>query len=122
MIDIIKGTGIDGFTGGQTLTSDAMNILNNRINSLVNAVNALLRGTINLNAEEGGSGTIYTLAQAIEAVPENRRTLGIKLIFRDGDESWAEYVYQGTNLKESSWLDIKNWLVIRTDVIDGGVW
>ena len=122
MIDIIKGTGIDGFTGGQTLTSDAMNILNNRINSLINAVNALLRGTINLNAEEGGSGTIYTLTQAIEAVPENRRTLGIKLIFRDGDESWAEYVYQGTNLKESSWLDIKNWLVIRTDVIDGGVW
>lgn len=122
MIDLIKGTGIDGFSSGQKLSSDNMNTLNNRINALVRAVNALLQETLNINAEEGTFNTVYTLDTAIEMIPEGRRNLGLKLIFRDGEESWAEYVYQGTTIKDADWTNIKNWLVIRTDVIDGGIW
>lgn len=122
MIDIIKGTGIGGFAPGQKLTSENMNTLNDQINLLVNAVNALLRGTMNVNAENGNFETIYTLDTAIDMIPDSRRNLGLKLMFRDGRDSWGEYVYQGQTTKDEEWKDIKNWLGIKADIIDGGVW
>lgn len=124
MLNLLKGTGLKEFQSGTKLTSDVLNVINNRINDLVSTVNVLLMGYVNVNAEEGDLGVTYTLVSAIKKVPSERRKSGVLVTFRDGDSNgeWASYIYTGESNNDVDWNDTTKWTANLKPVIDGGEW
>lgn len=115
MIDLLKQTGLS-FSSGQKLTSDALNILNNRINDLVTAMNVILKDNLNVNTELEDKE--YDLQDFLHLVPESRRNPGLKVRFLDKTGSWVECIFIGND-----WFDEKNWLLsLDSGTINGGEW
>ena len=122
MISLINRTGIRFDTGAKLKASD-LNILNNTINSLVDAVNVILMTQGNVNIEEGTeTSNVYTLEQALIHVPTARRIPGMKLVFKSSQSEWMEYTYIGNDGEDDHWYDDKNWVPADSSVtvIDGG--
>lgn len=117
-MNTLKKTGLN-FASGVKLTANDLTIMNNTINALVDVVNSFIMGTFDVNQESGNYTATYGLTQAIQFVSNNRRQLGMKIRFLSVSGLYAEYSYVGTDLSDSNFLDLDNW-VCGVDVIDGG--
>ena len=116
MLDLIKETGLN-FTSGQNLTSKAMNTLNDSLNSLIRAINILMKSEININVEEE-SKKMYTIEEAINLVPKSRRIPGIKVTFLGTSGMTETYTYSG-----GDWESLESWGIGDDEtIIDGGEW
>lgn len=114
----LKKTGIS-FESGQKLTASDLQKLNNTVNNIVDAVNLMLKGKVDLNIELGDTEKTYSLKQAIEAAKNIRRELGQKIRFRALSGNFVEYSYIGKDLSDMSWSTEDNWTT-SLDLIDGG--
>lgn len=122
MKELIKNTGLS-FEPGQKLSSASLNILNDRLNDVINSINTILKSEVNINAEENNFNRVYTIREAISLVPSDRRVSGIKLRFKESDEFWGEYVYLGESKNDESWFNLDNWNFNLNDkTINGGEW
>lgn len=123
MNKLIEKTGIS-FSAGEKISAAKLNVLNNKINELVDIVNStILQADFNVNKELGDMTNTYTLAQAIAVVPVERRALGLQIRFledNNGTPGWINYTYIGETLAEFS--SEKNWSTSDFDIIDGGEW
>src|SRR5574344_834563 len=114
-MDKIEKTGLDLFTKDSKITSETFNILNDRLNSLIDAVNSMLNSEFNVNTEF--QDIIYTLNSAKALVPYSRRIEGLRVRFKS-DSGWVEYVYLGGDWNtDDSWSESK-----ESNTIDGGEW
>lgn len=107
------------FVDGQKPTLADLQRLTETVNSLVEAVNLMLKGKVDLNFEYNDQERQFTISEAAEAVLNKRRAIGQKLRFKNMNNKYVEYSYVGSTLDEESWLDENNW-VISLDTIDGG--
>ncbi len=115
---MIKTTGLV-FKKGQALTSEALNILNDRINDLVRTVNLLLQDRVNVNIEIlGNTETTLDFVTAVSEIPSERRIPGITVKFNHSTYGWSSWVWTGSGL----WSSQKTWIRIDQDesIIDGG--
>jgi hypothetical protein len=111
---LIEETGLS-FSSGQKLTSDAINKMNDTINSLVQKVNLVMKTEININLELGDGK--YDLSDFLYMIPENRRIKGIKVRFINKLGEWTECIYTGNDFE-----DPKSWNLSIGKNIDGGEW
>ena len=119
-MNFINKTGLE-FTVAQKLTASDLKILNNTINTLVDAVNNLLQGLYDLNIELKNFDRTFSLEEAISIVSNERRIRGMKLRFRNKSGKFVEYSYVGNTLDSIDWNNQNNWLT-TLEVIDGGTW
>lgn len=116
MLDLIKETGLS-FTSGQSLTSKTMNTINDSLNSLISAVNTLMKSEINVNIEENTT-RMYTLEEAIAIVPKSRRIPGVRLTFLGTSGILETFTYSG-----GDWESFESWGIGDDEtIIDGGEW
>jgi len=117
-MNTIKKTGLS-FASGSKLTANDLIVMNNTINALVDAVNAMIMATYDVNQESGNYSATYGLSQAIQIVSGSRRQLGMKIRFLTEGGLYAEYSYVGSDLNDVNFLNTDNW-VCGVDVVDGG--
>jgi hypothetical protein len=124
MKELMEGTGIASFSKESKLTSGQLNLINNKINELVDNMNSdVLEAYFNLNKEAGDPNKTWTLEQAIAAIPTSRRALGIQLRFLEdnsGSPAWIDYIFIGETLDNFNNTDF--WITGNFDIIDGGEW
>lgn len=124
MKELMEGTGIGDFSKESRLTSGQLNLINNKINELVDNMNSdVLETFFNLNIEAGDISKTWTLEQAIGAIPTSRRALGIQLRFLEdnsGSPAWIDYIFIGRSL--DNFNDTSYWMTGNFDIIDGGEW
>ena len=113
------------FEPGRGITAAQLNEMINTINATVDAINFIAAGSFDVN-QETQSNNAFKLEQAINAIPENRRKLGMKVRFKkkDNDEDssnnlYVEYSYMGSTLDAIEFLTVGNW-TSGVDYIDGG--
>ena len=116
-MNILEKTGIT-FETGKTLTARELNILNNTINSIVDAVNTILHGYCDVNQEGEDPDTVYTLQEALNLISGTRRAIGMKIRFKS-TEGFVEYSFIGDSVDDLTWLNLDNW-VQGASIIDGG--
>ena len=122
MIEYIEKTGLS-FEPGEKLKATDLSKLNNTINSLVDAVNSLLRGEFNVNLEINDFNTKFDLERALDIVSDSRRERGLKIRFLNESGKYVEYSYLGEHLTDDDWFNVENWkLINKPDLIDGGEW
>lgn len=123
MNDLISKTGVGPFQAGSRLSSADINAINDTLNTLVDTVNMILKGSANINLEEGSNFQKYTIQAAAEKIPESRRSYGMRLFFRDTEDRWGTHTYNGETLDDGDWTNPENWIPnADTGVIDGGEW
>lgn len=124
MKELMEGTGIGEFSKDSKLTSGQLNLINNKINELVDNMNSdVLETLFNLNIEAGDASKTWTLEQAIAAIPTSRKALGIQLRFLEdnsGSPEWINYIFIGGSL--DNFNDTSYWRTSNFDIIDGGEW
>ena len=121
MIEYINKTGLN-FTTGHKLTLADLQIMNNTINKLVDAVNMINKGSININSEINDFSKSFTLSEAISTVSTTRRWKGMKIRFKNSENIYKEYSYIGNSVNDSDWNNISNWISEEPTLIDGGEW
>lgn len=120
MRELIEQTGLS-FAPGQKLSSEALNIINDRLGELIKITNGFLLSVANINLETGNLGKTYTIEEAISLVPESRRVNGITVKFIGPKKTWQMHTYQGRD--KQGWLNLDNWTVDKNNkIIDGGQW
>jgi len=117
-MELIGQTGLI-FKSGQKLSSSDLSKMNSTINSLVNAVNYLLKGIYNLNQEINDFERKFNLDEAIKLVSRARRSKGMKIRFLSNSGKYVEYSYIGESLELSDFINESNW-VDNIGFIDGG--
>ncbi len=117
-MDLIGQTGLI-FKSGQRLTSADLSKMNDTINSLVNAVNFLIRGVYNLNQELNDFERSFKLSDAIRLVSMSRRAKGMKIRFLSHIGKYVEFSYIGDSLEYADFTNESNW-VDTIGYIDGG--
>jgi hypothetical protein len=117
-MELIGQTGLI-FKSGQKLSSSDLSKMNNTINSLVNAVNYLLKGIYNLNQELNDFERCFNLDEAISLVSGTRRAKGMKIRFLSNSGKYVEYSYVGDSLELADFTNENNW-VDNIGFIDGG--
>lgn len=124
MKDLINKTGVGPFTTGGRLSSLDVNAINDTVNSLVEVVNTMLKSSANINLEEGAPTAKYSLIEAAGKIVEERRTLGMRIFFKETEENrWGTWVYNGSTVNDSDWKNPDNWFPSAdTGLIDGGEW
>lgn len=118
-MEYITKTGIS-FNKGEQLTARKLQIMNDKINELVNNVNNMLMGLCNINIELNDFTRIFDLSEAINIVSQTRRMKGMKIRFLGENEIYLEYSYIGPTLNDVDWENIDNWTMIEDLVVDGG--
>ena len=119
-MNFIEKTGIT-FASGQPLTAAKLNILNDRINLLVDAANNFMKGVYDVNLEQNAPDARYTLSEAIHIVSGSRRWRGLKIRFQSNSYRYLEYSFNGPTVNDEDWNNTGNW-VNTTETVDGGEW
>lgn len=118
-MNYINKTGVS-FEKGAKLPAASLQEMNKVINNLVDAVNLMLKGKVDINLEYNDPDRRFTLTQATEAVGKIRRSLGQKIRFRSKETGkYVEYSYVGEDVGDDSWTNTGNW-VTGVDLVDGG--
>lgn len=79
------------FKAGEKLTSSQLNILIGKINEVIEYINKdVIPNEINLNRELGDMEKIWTVGQALAAIPSERLSPGIKVSFL-GNNGWVTW-------------------------------
>ena len=120
-MNILAKTGIPVKQKGDGIKVEEFNTLNSTVNSLVDAVNYLLKSFCNVNSEVNDWTREFTLQEAIGLVPESRRQPGIRVMFLSEDGIYLEYVYNYQYTSSDYWNNLDNWS-IAINQIDGGTW
>lgn len=120
-MNILEQTGVKIKYPGDPLTSADINAINSTTNALVDVGNNYLQGFCNANSELNDMTRKLSLAEAVEAIPVDRRQYGMKVRFLGASGVWLEYIYNGATLDDSSWKSGSNWRS-PLNVIDGGEW
>ena len=118
--NIISKTGVSTKNKGDGLTASDVNKISGTVNTVVDAINPILASYFNVNAELGSSNS-YTLSEAIELVPRNRRGKGIDVKFLNKLGSYNSYTYYGETDSDDDWRNLNNW-ENSVNIIDGGEW
>lgn len=115
-MELLEKTGLS-FTTGQKLTSEALNSMNDCINNLVDKVNMIMKGYLNVNNELGDK--TYEIDDFLANVPEDRRVPGMLVVYKNKKNEWTVSLFNGPD-----WFDTENcWNLGLTDeIIDGGEW
>lgn len=121
-MNILDYTGVSTKYTGDGLSSSEVNAINSTANSLVDVANEFLKSFCNANSELNNMTRTLSLSEAAAAVPTARRQYGMKLRFLGTSGIWLEYIYNGTDLEDSSWTTNSNWGAPVDTVIDGGEW
>lgn len=119
-MNLIDKTGVPIKYPGDGLSAKEINALNITINSTVDAANVYLKDFCNANFELGDLNRQITLAEAVRAVPSDRRVFGQTIKFFSMIGSWVEYCFIGNTTGENDWLNEDNW--VSGKVMDGGEW
>lgn len=118
-MEYITETGIS-FNKGEQLTARKLQTLNDKINELVRNVNHMLMGLCDINIELNDFTRILELPEAISIVSQTRRMKGMKIRFLGENETYLEYSYIGSTLKDEDWENIENWAISEDLLVDGG--
>lgn len=121
-MNILTKTGVPIKTSGDGLSHQDINNINTTVNSNVDATNYLLKNFCNINDEVNDYSQTFTLSEAIEKVPENRKKLGIKIRFLNVSNTYVEYIYSGNDISSENWSNEENWSPVTFKVLDGGEW
>lgn len=112
---MLDTTGIT-FKKAQSINTDSLSILNDKINQLVVTVNRLLKDRVNVNIEILGTTDPISLGRALELIPEDRRVPGVTIKFNDTEFGWSTYIWTGQTWEsKDSWTKLSD-----ADIIDGG--
>ena len=120
-MNTLEKTGVPTKQSGDGLSHQDVNAINSTANSNVDATNYLLRNFCKLNDEINSFTRTFTLAQAIDIVPESRRKPGLKIRYLDNFNVYREYTYSGADTTSDNWTNEDNWFP-GTNIIDGGEW
>lgn len=120
-MEILNKTGVPVKYSGDGLSHKDVNAINSTVNSCVDGANYLLKNFCNINMECNDFNRVFSLSQAIEFVPENRRSPGMKIRFLDEEGLYSEYTFTSPATSSDSWGNLKNWSR-SLGVIDGGEW
>ena len=115
-MDIISKTGIPTKNNGDGLSSSDFNKINSAVNQNVEANNLYLKSVFDANLEKG-TDRYYTLEEAAQLVPVNRRRIGFRVRFLSASGAYDEQIFMGDSLEE--WNDPHKW-GHGGGVIDGG--
>lgn len=121
-MNLVKETGVPIKGIGSLLSSKEVNDINNTVNEEVAVGNAFLKTECNINAEIGNYVRQYSLKDAILLVPQDRRTPGMKIKFRNSKNTFSEYIYCGDGVSEEEWKNTDSWINGAASTIDGGEW
>lgn len=106
------------FEPGRGITAAQLNEMINTINATVEAINFIASGSFDVNQETQNNNP-FTLEQAINAIPENRRKVGMKVRFKNDNNLYVEYSYLGSTIDSLEFNTLGNWTT-GIDYIDGG--
>lgn len=118
MKSIISKTGVT-FSSGQALSAGNLNKLATTLDEVIDTLNMMLKGFININQELGETNRELTLNEAIRQVPVERRSSGILVRFFT-DNGWVNYTFVGENVSDENWYTSTNWKMETLECIDGG--
>ena len=125
-MNLLDKSRLPQFEAGKGISANQLNALSQAIGNLIDQVNALISSQYDVNVETDTMSASYTLETAINAVPENRRAVGMKIRFKKGDGDnnsanniYVEYSYIGTSVEPGDFTNLSNW-VSGVDIIDGG--
>ena len=121
MSELLGKPGVEK-TQGERLSYLEINALDTAIDSIVDVVNKELKTTSNVNIEFGDNPDMlkkYTLEEAIDLIPANRRSLGFIIKFFSGEKGWSEYQFIGQSIEVQHWKEVKNRKEV-INIIDGG--
>lgn len=119
-MNFIENTGLKAFSSGDILTSESLNVLNDKINELVSYLNTLLSDSCNINQELKTPNQIYTIDQAIEKSP--RRALGLTIKYLSKKNILSSITFIGDSILDESWMNKDNWINNEDFLFDGGSW
>lgn len=115
-------TGVSNKVSGDSLSHQDVNNINSTVNLNVDATNYLLKNFCNVNDEINDYSKIFSLEEAINQVPVNRRKPGMKIRFLDSSNIYREFIYMKSNTNQEDWINKANWMPDGVDIIDGGEW
>ena len=118
-MDIISKTTVPSKNKGDGLSSNDVNSINGTLNSCVSAINPMLQGYFNINAESGNFSRSYTAQEAISAVPLGRKCIGLTVRYKDENNDFIEITFVGESTED--WDNLDNWVTSKR-YIDGGEW
>ena len=120
-MDTINNTGVPTKNKGDGLSASDINKINGTVNECVSAINPILKSYFNPNAEGGNFSRVYTESEAIEAVPESRRSIGLIVRYNDVNVGYKEISFIGDSPNTDQWYDLTYWIANKR-FIDGGEW
>lgn len=121
-MNLVQETGVPVKGIGSLLSSKEVNQINSTVNEEVAVGNAFLKNECNINAEIGNYARQYSLLDAIKIVPQDRRTPGMKIKFRNSKNTFSEFIFCGSGVSNEDWENTNNWINGAASTIDGGEW
>ena len=120
------------FNGGEALSSSKLNSIIKKENEIIDRINNILKSFCDIN-QETGLQKVYSLADAVKIVPNERRSFTMKIRFIENADTdnnnnlknirFAEYFYTGPmGFTNDDWIDTNNWSKNVPKIIDGGEW
>ena len=123
MGNLLEKTGVPQKVAGDGLSHRDINNINSTVNNAIDAINLDLKDYCNVNQEINNFSKVFSLYDAINAVPKSRRRLGLKLRYLSSNSpiSYCEYVFCGLSIDDENWSNTNNWTLPFIEV-DGGEW
>ncbi len=126
MSELLEKTGVPVKNPGDGLSSSDINAINETTNEIVDAFNTLTKSTCNINILLRDFERVFTLQEAINYIPSERKKSGLSIKFLASQEKFVEYIFISSDIdpdvvSPESWENLENWKGTFEE-IDGGTW
>ena len=120
-MELLNKTRVPVKSSGDGLSHKDVNNINSAINNTVDVVNLDLINYCNINQEIKNYSKTFNFQEAVNLVPQSRRSPGLRLKYLGLDNSYKEFIFSCPSVTKENWVLEENWK-LPFDNIDGGEW